>query len=155
MLKPKLQYKAYILIHLTHFCLGLRDLVFVAQYTCLKTVGICYFLTMKDPINDHCSISRICHHRCVVKSCLFQHCSNDKHVYTSIGTTRPIPPNRRSCLGWIRWKDMSNPNRLRWNIVLTETYESHSTITNQSEHLEQRAIGTTRPIPPNRRSCKV
>ena len=26
-----------------------------------------------------------------------------------IGTTWPIPPNRRSCLGCIRWKDMSNP----------------------------------------------
>ena len=64
----------------------------------------------------------------------------------SIGTTRPIPPNRRSCLGCIRWKDMSNPIRLRWNIVLTETYESRSAITNQSEHLEQRAIGTTGPI---------
>ena len=73
----------------------------------------------------------------------------------TIGTTRPIPPNRRSCLGCIWWNDMSNPKRLRWNIVLTETYESRSAITNQSEHLEQRAIGTTRPIPPNRRSCKV
>ena len=31
----------------------------------------------------------------------------------SIGTTRPIPPNRRSCLGCIWWKDMSNPERLR------------------------------------------
>ena len=31
----------------------------------------------------------------------------------SIGTTRPIPPNRRSCLGCIWWKDMSNPKRLR------------------------------------------
>ena len=40
-------------------------------------------------------------------------------------------------------------------IVLTETYESRSAITNQSEHLEQRAFGTTRPIPTNRRSCKV
>ena len=30
-----------------------------------------------------------------------------------IGTTRPIPPNRRSCLGCIWWKDMSNPKRLR------------------------------------------
>jgi len=30
-----------------------------------------------------------------------------------IGTTRPIPPNRRSCLGCIRWKDMSNPKHLR------------------------------------------
>jgi len=49
-----------------------------------------------------------------------------------IGTTRPIPPNRRSCLGCIRWKDMSNPKRLRWNIVLTETYESRSAITNLS-----------------------
>jgi len=72
-----------------------------------------------------------------------------------IGTTRPIPPYRRSCFGCIRWKDMSNPKRLRWNIVLTETYESRSAITNQSKHIESRAIGTTRPIPPNRRSCKV
>jgi len=54
----------------------------------------------------------------------------------AIGTTRPIPPNRRSCLGCIWWKDMSNPKLLRWNIVLTETYESRSAITNQSEHLE-------------------
>jgi len=38
-----------------------------------------------------------------------------------IGTTRPIPPNRRSCLGCIRWKDMSNPKRLRWNIVWKPT----------------------------------
>jgi len=74
---------------------------------------------------------------------------------TAIGTTRPMPPNRRSRLGCIRWKDMSNPKRLRWNIVLAETFESRSAITNQSEHLEQRAIGTTRPIPLNRLSCKV
>ena len=67
----------------------------------------------------------------------------------AIGTTRSIPPYRRSCLGCIWWKDMSNPKRLRFNIVLTETYESRSAITNQFEHLEQRAIGTTRPIPPN------
>jgi len=53
----------------------------------------------------------------------------------SIGTTRSIPPNRRSCLGCIWWKDMSNPKRLRWNIYLTEAYESRSAITNQSEHL--------------------
>ena len=31
----------------------------------------------------------------------------------TIGTTRPIPPNQRSCLGCIWWKDMSNPKRLR------------------------------------------
>jgi len=29
-----------------------------------------------------------------------------------IGTTRPIPPNRRSCLGCIRWKDMSRSHML-------------------------------------------
>jgi len=31
---------------------------------------------------------------------------------------------------------MSNPERLRWNIVLRETYESRSAITNQSEQSE-------------------
>jgi len=81
--------------------------------------------------------------------------SKDKkeiHHSFAIGTTRPIPPYRRLCLGCIRWKDMSNPKRLRW---LTKTYESPSVITNQSEHLEQRAIGKTRPLPPNRGSCNV
>ena len=73
-------------------------------------------------------------------------------VPRAIGTTRPIPPNQRSCLGCIRWKDMSNPKRLRWNIVLKETYESRSAITNDRK---QCAIGTTRPIPPNLRSCQV
>jgi len=48
------------------------------------------------------------------------------HTLLSIGTTRPIPPNRRLCLGCIWWKHMSNPKRLRWNIILTETYESRS-----------------------------
>ena len=47
-------------------------------------------------------------------------------------TTRPIPPNQRSCLGCIWWKDMSNPKRLRWIIVLTENYKSRSAITNLS-----------------------
>jgi len=68
------------------------------------------------------------------------------HTAIPIGTTRLIPPNRRSCLRCIRWKDMSNPKRLCWNIVLTETYESRLAITNQSENLEQSAIGTTRPM---------
>jgi len=80
---------------------------------------------------------------------------NVSNTMVTIGTTRPIPPNRRSCLGCIWWKEMSNPKRLRWNIVLTETYESCSAITNQFEHLEQRAIGTTRSIPPKWRSRKV
>ena len=31
------------------------------------------------------------------------------HCTKTIGTTRPIPPNRRSCLGCIWWKYMSNP----------------------------------------------
>jgi len=75
-----------------------------------------------------------------------------KLLFNKIRTTRPIPPNRRSCLGCIRWKDMSNPKRLRWNIVLRETYESHSAITNGRK---QCAIGDTRPIPPSRRSCQV
>ena len=35
------------------------------------------------------------------------------HDNNAIGTTRQIPPNRRSCLGCIWWKDMSNPKRLR------------------------------------------
>ena len=52
----------------------------------------------------------------------------------SIGPTRPIPPNQRSCLGCIWWKDMSNPKRLRYMyiIVLTENYKSRSAITNLS-----------------------
>jgi len=52
--------------------------------------------------------------------------------YISIGITRPIPPNQRSCLGCIWWKDMSNPKRLRWIIVLTENFKSRSAITNLS-----------------------
>ena len=39
--------------------------------------------------------------------------ANRKHSPRTIGTTRPIPPNQRSCLGCIWWKDMSNPKRLR------------------------------------------
>ena len=76
----------------------------------------------------------------------------DTTLITAIGTTRPIPPNQRLCLGCIRRKDMSNPKRLRWNIVLMETYESCSAITKDRK---QCAIGTTRPIPPNRRLCQV
>ena len=38
---------------------------------------------------------------------------NRQSSFRPIGTTRPIPPNRRSCLGCIWWKDMSNTKRLR------------------------------------------
>jgi len=40
-------------------------------------------------------------------------CLLDETSVVTIGTTRPIPPNRRSCLGCMRWKYMSNPKRLR------------------------------------------
>ena len=66
--------------------------------------------------------------------------------HRSMGTTRPIPRNWRSCRGCIRWKDMSNPIRLRWHIVLTETYEIRSAITIDRK---QCATGTTRLISPN------
>jgi len=87
----------------------------------------------------------------LVKHVIIQHLKWQLSILT-IGTTRPIPPNRRSFLGCIRWKDMSNPKHLRWNVVLTETYGIRSVITNDRK---QCAIGSTRPIPPNRRLCQV
>jgi len=78
----------------------------------------------------------------------------------SIGTTWPIPPNRRSILGCIRWKDMSNPKRLRWYIVLTETYESRSAITKDiSFHLinprhDRRLGGIGRVVPIDRKTWR-
>ena len=59
-------------------------------------------------------------------------CMRTGRAHLTIGTSRPIPPNQRSCLGCIWWKDMSNPKRLRWIIVLTENYQSRSAITNLS-----------------------
>ena len=114
-----------------------------------------FFYTNQPFIKTFSKYSFNVTHRRLHKTICFNCCSVNILTGQAIGSTRPIPPNRRTCLGCIWWKDMSNPKRLRLNIVLTEIYESLSAITNQSEHLDRRAIGTTRPIPPNRRSCKV
>ena len=101
-----------ILISLSHNCVKQREV----NDSCIQ---------IKRFVSTQCIPLFICYHRIIKVISVWQ------------SELLSPPPNRRSCLGCSR-KDMSNPKRLRWNRVLTETYESRSAITNDRKQTWRR-----------------